>query len=48
MKPSLTVKVWILLGYVMVCTALLLLDPPETPPRPPDAISAPVGTEAMP
>jgi hypothetical protein len=48
MKPSLTVKVWILLGYVLVCTALLLSDPPDTPPSQRSTISAPAGEGDMP
>ena len=45
MKPSLTVKVWILIGYVLVCTAFLLLDPPDTPPSRQSTISAPGGAD---
>lgn len=41
MKPSLYVKVWILLGYVLVCTALVLFDQPDQPVRQGDTISAP-------
>ncbi|WP_426189485.1 hypothetical protein [Massilia sp. DWR3-1-1] len=34
MKRSLQVKVWILLGYVMLCTALVLLEQAEMAPPP--------------
>jgi hypothetical protein len=32
MKRSLQVKVWILLGYVLVCTAIVLFEPVEPAP----------------
>jgi hypothetical protein len=34
MKPSLHVKVWILLGYVVLCTVLVLLDQQAGKPPP--------------
>mgnify|MGYP001627148966 CR=1 FL=1 len=35
MKPSLHLKVWILLGYVVLCTALVLLEQlSDAPPQP--------------
>jgi hypothetical protein len=45
MKPSLYVKVWILLGYVLVCTALVLFDAPDPPPRQGEGISAPTAPD---
>jgi hypothetical protein len=35
MKPSLHLKVWILLGYVLLCTMLVLFDQ-QTEVQPPD------------
>lgn len=35
MKPSLHLKVWILLGYVLLCTLLVLFDQ-QTEVEPPD------------
>ena len=32
MKPSLHIKVWILLGYVVLCTVLVLFDQQGEPP----------------
>lgn len=40
MKPSLTVKVWILVGYVVLCTILVLTDNPEPIVAQPGAIKA--------
>lgn len=34
MKRSLQLKVWILLGYVALCTALVLLEQAEPPAKP--------------
>ncbi|MDL2355686.1 MAG: hypothetical protein QFF03_10545 [Pseudomonadota bacterium] len=39
MKPSLNLKIVILLGYVLVCTMLVLLDQQADAP----ALAAPVG-----
>ncbi|MDB5961503.1 MAG: hypothetical protein JWP59_2797 [Massilia sp.] len=36
MKPSLHLKVWILLGYVVLCTALVLLEQLSDAPPPYD------------
>jgi len=46
MKPSLHIKVWILLGYVVVCTVLVLFDEQKDAP-PPDQDPLQVGKQAQ-
>ena len=48
MKRSLHVKVWILLGYVVVCTALVLLEQQTDAAAPADAISATEADDGLP
>jgi len=48
MKRSLHVKVWILLGYVVVCTALVLLEQRPEPAAPADTISTTEADDGVP
>ena len=48
MKRSLHVKVWILLGYVVVCTALVLLEQQNDVAAPVDPISTSEADDGVP
>jgi hypothetical protein len=48
MKRSLHVKVWILLAYVLVCTALVLLEQRPDVAAPADTIGARAADHGLP